>query len=87
MFAGGKRSRVRVWFQGSSGFGGDFNARIPCYGKGMKEEGNDPEGGLARLSQEATNQSTPDKALTDRKVRRAKRMKVAPRRSKAPVAD
>jgi hypothetical protein len=53
----------------------------------MRTDNVDPEDGMARLSQEATNQSTPDKSLTDRKARRAKRFKVAPRRSKAPVAD
>jgi hypothetical protein len=53
----------------------------------MKTENIDREDPIARLSQEATNQSTPDKSLTDRKARRAKRLKVAPRRSKAPVAD
>ena len=53
----------------------------------MKANGNDPEGEMARLSQEATNQSTPDKALTDRKARRAKRMKIARPRTKAPAAD
>jgi hypothetical protein len=53
----------------------------------MKPDVNDPEDGLARLSQEATNQSTPDKALTDRKTRRTRRLKVAPKRTKAPAAD
>ncbi len=47
----------------------------------------DPEDSLAQLSQEATNQSTPEKALEDRKAERAKKLKVAPRRTKAPAAD
>jgi hypothetical protein len=41
---------------------------------------------LARLSQEATNQSTPDKALDEQTRRRLARRKIAPKRTKAPAA-
>ena len=53
----------------------------------MKPVNEDPEDDLARLSQEATNQSTPDKSLTDSKAKKAEKMKVPPHRSKAPKGD
>jgi hypothetical protein len=53
----------------------------------MPNEQTDPEDDVARLSQEATNQSTPDKALTDTKEAKAPRMKIPPKRSRAPKAD
>ena len=46
---------------------------------------NSPEDDLARLSQEATNQSTPDKSLTDQTKQKVPRRKVA-KRVKAPDA-
>jgi hypothetical protein len=49
----------------------------------MKQNSVDPEDPVARLAQEATNQSTPDKAL-DEQTRRIPRRKVAPRRAKGP---
>jgi hypothetical protein len=51
----------------------------------MRPNDRDPEDDLARLAQEATNQSTPDKAL-DEQTRRPRRRKVAPKRTKAPDA-
>ena len=52
----------------------------------MRPNDLDPEDDLARLAQEATNQSTPDKAL-DEQSRPIARRKVAPKRTKAPEAD
>ena len=52
----------------------------------MRPNDLDPEDDLARLAQEATNQSTPDKAL-DEQSRPIPRRKVAPKRTKAPEAD
>lgn len=49
----------------------------------MKPHSADPEDPMSRLSQEATNQSTPDKALDEQKPQ-APRRKVAPKRTKAP---
>jgi hypothetical protein len=51
----------------------------------MKPNDVDPEDSLARLAQEATNQSTPDKALEEQ-TRKPARRKVAPKRTKAPDA-
>jgi len=50
----------------------------------MNEKDVDPEGTLARLTQEATNQSTPDKALKEQASRPIPRQKPAPNRSKPP---
>lgn len=44
----------------------------------------DPDEALARLSQEATNQSTPDQSIAGAKERRALKRKVALNRTKAP---
>jgi hypothetical protein len=52
----------------------------------MNEKTGDPEDGLARLAQEATNQSTPDKALGEQRKRRIPRRKIAQNRPKAPDA-
>ena len=46
----------------------------------------DPEDGLARLSQEATNQSTPDKALGEQTPRPIPKRKIPRKRTKAPDA-
>ena len=51
----------------------------------MKPNSTDAEDSLARLTQEATNQSTPEKALRDQ-TRRIPRRKIAPKRTKAPDA-
>ena len=51
----------------------------------MRPNDIDPEDDSARLAQEATNQSTPDKALDEDKPIR--QQKVAPNRTKAPKAD
>ena len=51
----------------------------------MKSNDAVGEDSLARLAQEATNQSTPDKALRDQS-RRIPRRKIAPKRTKAPDA-
>ncbi|HEX7862905.1 MAG TPA: hypothetical protein VF773_21410 [Verrucomicrobiae bacterium] len=45
----------------------------------------DPEDGLARLSQEATNHSSPDKSLAEQTKRKIPRRKIA-KRTKAPDA-
>jgi hypothetical protein len=50
----------------------------------MRRNDADPEDDLARLAQEATNQSTPDKALDEAKP--VRRQKVAPNRTKTPKA-
>jgi hypothetical protein len=52
----------------------------------MKKNVSDSDDSLASLSQEATNQSTPEKALRDQS-RILPRRKIAPRRAKAPNAD
>jgi len=51
----------------------------------MRPNDPDPEDDLARLAQEATNQSTPDKALGEQ-TRHVRRRKIAPKRAKAPDA-
>jgi hypothetical protein len=51
----------------------------------MKRTGFGAAENLPELSQEATNQSTPDKALEEQ-ARRVPRRKVAPKRTKAPDA-
>ena len=53
----------------------------------MRLNNVDPEDDLARLAQEATNQSTPDKALNEQDTEPVPRRKVQPHRSKAPDAD
>jgi hypothetical protein len=45
----------------------------------------DPEDPMARLAQEATNQSTPEKTLADQKTRTTPKRKSFPNRSKAPA--
>jgi hypothetical protein len=45
----------------------------------------DPEDDLASLAQEATNESTPDKALDEDKP--VRQQKVPPNRSRAPNSD
>jgi hypothetical protein len=52
----------------------------------MNEKNVDPENNTARLIQEATNQSTPDKALAEQTRRPIPRRKLPPRRVKAPGA-
>jgi hypothetical protein len=46
------------------------------------KENTDPEGAMASLAQEATNQSTPDKSLGGGNAERAPRLKPAPKRDK-----
>ena len=57
----------------------------PCYIVGMRPTDADPEDDMARLAQEATNQSTPDKALDEDKAVRQR--DVAKNRTKAPNSD
>lgn len=52
----------------------------------MRPNDADPEDPMARLAQEATNQSTPDKALDEQPKEPLPRRKTAPKRSKAPDA-
>ena len=56
--------------------------RLNCL---MKTNSADSEDYLARLAQEATNQSTPEKSLREQS-RRIPRRKIAPKRTKAPDA-
>lgn len=51
----------------------------------MKSNSVDSEDSIARLVQEATNQSTPEKSLREQS-RRIPRRKIAPKRTKAPDA-
>jgi hypothetical protein len=48
---------------------------------------NESEDNLASLSQEATNESTPDKALGEQTRRRIPRRKIAPKRAKTPNSN
>ncbi|HVK59281.1 MAG TPA: hypothetical protein VM735_10905 [Candidatus Kapabacteria bacterium] len=48
---------------------------------------NESENDVASLSQEATNESTPDKALGEQTRHRIPRRKIAPKRAKAPNSN
>jgi hypothetical protein len=53
----------------------------------MNDKGTlDPEDPMARLAQEATNQSTPEKTLADQKARTIPKRKSSPNRNKAPTS-
>ncbi|MGZ8899853.1 MAG: hypothetical protein ACXW3Z_07140, partial [Limisphaerales bacterium] len=61
-------------------------APSPCYIICMRSIDKDPEDDLASLAQEATNESTPDKAL-DEEGEPVEQRKVPPNRTKAPNTD